>query len=171
MGKHVVAKKEVSLLAFGGKLARCIAVKKPDKRRNPLLNRDCGDVGGRLDAKDRDFLFDKVLKKIAVVAGDFHHKTLLVDREALNHQLGVGFGVREPTVGIGSEIEVVTENVFGGDKLLKLYQETLPANIDVKRVERLHLTQLLMAQEALRQRRSAQVHKGVFECGSAKAAT
>ncbi len=134
-----IAEKEVGLLALGDKLARGVAIEKFHQRRDALLNRNGGHVGGRLDAEDRDLFFDKILKQIAVIAGNFHDQTLPIDGETVDHVVGISLGMREPTVGIRGEVEVVAENVFWSDELLKLDQEAFSADIDVKRVRRLHL--------------------------------
>ena len=53
--------------------------------------------------------------------------------------------MRKPTIGIRSEVEVITENILGSHELLKLDQETIPTNIHVERIERLHVIELALA--------------------------
>ena len=59
-------------------------------------------------------LFHEILEQIAVIAGQFHHQAVVAQLEALDHQLGVGLGMGQPTVGIGGEIGVLGEDMFRG---------------------------------------------------------
>ncbi len=56
----------------------------------PLLVGFLGYVDRRLNPQHGDALFHEILQQVAVVAGQFHHQAVVVEREALDHQVGVG---------------------------------------------------------------------------------
>ena len=69
-----------------------------DPRRNALVDRHLGDVGGRLDAEHGNAERQKVLKQVAVVARELDDQAVRAETEARRDHLAIGLGVRDPVV-------------------------------------------------------------------------
>jgi hypothetical protein len=57
----------------------------------------------------------------------------------------------KPALGVGRKIGVLTEDRFRADICGHLHEKTFLAHINVQRVERLHLSELLLAYIAFAQ--------------------
>ena len=111
--------------------------------------------------EDGDAFGDEVLEQVAVVAGELDDLVLWAEIESLDHSLGVDAAVLDPAIRVRGEVRVVAEDVLGADVRLELDQETLAADVDVERVERLHLVELVATHVAFAERRHSQIHEGV----------
>src|SRR6267154_4301636 len=74
----------------------------------------------------------------------------------------------EPAVGVRREIGVLAENLLRAHVLLQLGQKTAFADVDVERIERLHLIRLLRAHVTLAQGGHAEIHERMLQLGSAE---
>src|SRR5690606_15131739 len=104
------------------------------------------------------------LQQVAIVAGDLDHPALRSEVQPTAHLLDIPLAMGEPGVGEGGEVGVLSaEDVLAGDVLVKLHEEAVLADERVERVEWLHLVELLAGQEALAERRLAEVNEGMRE--------
>ena len=146
------------------------------RRRNrpasgmPLSTATLRDVGRRLDAEDGHAERQEVLQQVAVVAGQLDDEAVGPESEPLRDHLAVGLGVRDPGGRVGREIGVLPEDVLRADILLELDQEALAADQHMQREVRLHRVELVAREEALAQRRHAEIDERVLQCRTAKAA-
>src|SRR5437762_14127181 len=74
----------------------------------------------------------------------------------------------EPAVGVRREIRVLAENLLRAHVLFQLGQKTAFADVDVERIERLHLIRLLRTHVTLAQGRHAEIHEGMVQLRPAK---
>jgi hypothetical protein len=170
LGQHVVPDHEIGADAVTHELVRELDGEELGEGLDPALDRVLGDVLGGLDPQHRYTELGEVLQEIAVVARELHDQRLLVETEAGGDHLDVRLRVREPGVGVGGEVGVVPEDVFRAHVLLELYEEALPADVGVQRIEGLAGVEILRCHIALAQRREAEVDEGVLEWCAAEAA-
>src|ERR1700683_1709990 len=111
-----------------------------------------------------------MLEQVAIVAGELDNKAVFVVVEHVNHFVGIGLGVSNPTIRIGREISVFFENRLDADVFLQLHQETVVTQQNMQREESLALIKLGSGQESFAQRRHSQIHKSVAQSPSAKPA-
>ena len=78
--EDVVAQQQVGEFAFGLQFSGKRRAKKFRHRGHAILARDFGDVGGGFDAEAGNLGRDKILKQVAVVAGDFDDQALRESR-------------------------------------------------------------------------------------------
>ena len=124
LGEHVVADDQVGALALGDAARSASATpKNSTRRRNALVERDLGDVGGRLDAEHGHAERQEMLQQIAVVARQLDHQAVRPEPEPLRDHLAVGLGVRDPAGRVGGEVGVLAEDVLRAHVLLELHQE------------------------------------------------
>ena len=116
-----------------------------------------GDVQRRLDPKCRDPARDEIPKEITIVASHLDDKAVRGQAAPADHRRRELCGVGEPRIGIGREIGVLAEDRLGSHVVGKLREQAGLADLDAQRVERLHLVELVRPQEALAQRRHAEV--------------
>ena len=108
----------------------------------------------------------KVLKQISVVAGDLVHLTLRAEiKPGLNH-FAIPARVLDPGGRVRRKIGVFRKNMLRLDVFLQLHQEAIVADQNVQRKVRLHLVDLIGAQEALAKRRHAEIDEGCREAGA-----
>ena len=93
-----------------------------------------------------------MLEQVTVVAAELDDQAPRVQGQALADRVRVPARVADPTVGIRREVRVVGEDVGRGDVLLQLHEQALLADVDVERVEGLHLVQVARVEERLAQR-------------------
>src|SRR5262245_4032581 len=72
--QHIVGHDQVRLLAFGRKLKGKPLAEEVDPCRYPLLDSNLGDIGGGLDAEDRNAEWQEMLQQVAVVAGELDYQ-------------------------------------------------------------------------------------------------
>ena len=82
-----------------------------------------------------------------------------VEGQPLRDGLDVAARVRQPGVGKRREVRVLAKDLFGRHELLELHEEALAAHVDVQRVESLGVVEHARGDEALAQRRQAEVHE------------
>ncbi len=111
VSQHVVADQQVSP-RLGSQRLRRLDAEELDQRGYSLLDRDLGDVRGRLDAKNRDLSLDEVLQQVAVVGGQLEDVARAVEPPALDHGVNVLPGVLQPRARIGREVRVFAEDVL-----------------------------------------------------------
>src|SRR5437868_8671930 len=157
-------------MSGGHEVARGIHSEKLHDRWNSLLFGDFRDVGRRLDSERRNASLHEELEQIAIIAGNLHHAFLRSQSQPLDHLLDVVSCVPKPGVREGREVGVVREDVLSRYILLELDQEAALANPHPKGIERLHLVELVTAQEALAKRRHSQINDCMAKPGSAKTA-
>jgi hypothetical protein len=116
-------------------------------------------IPGRLDPEHRYTSLDKILEEITVIAGHLDDLRALIQSEAVNDHRDIIFGMLEPVVGIRGEIGVLRENLFRTDELLKLNQETVSTDVNMKGVIRFHHIQMIFADVAFAQWRHAKVNE------------
>src|SRR6185437_941651 len=170
LGEDVVAKQQISALTLGHELARRIHAKEFHERRDSLVDRHCCYVCCRLDPKNRDFRGNKVLQKIAVIAGDFYRQTALIEAKPCDHLFAITLRMGNPAVRVRRKICVVAEDILGAHVLFDLGEEALSAHANVQRIKGLHLIELLPGQIALAQRRHAEIYESLSQWLSAKKA-
>jgi hypothetical protein len=117
MREDVVAEKQIGLLSSARQLARQSLAEERSDCRDTLLDRDLGDIPGRLNSQDRDTLGLEVLQEVTIVARHFHDRRLPAQTEALRDLVDIGPGVGEPAVGVRREVSVLLENFTGPDML------------------------------------------------------
>ena len=122
-------------------------------------------VLGRLDAEDGDALCDEVLEQVAVVAAELDHEAVRVQLEPGADRVGVGARMAEPAVGVGREVGIVGEDVGGRDVLLQLDEQALLTDVDMERIEGLHVVQVAFVEERLAQRRHPEVDERAAQVG------
>ena len=102
-----------------------------------------------------------MLEQIAVVAGEFDHLIPWAEVEPLHHPFRVHAAVFDPAIRIRREVRIFAEDMLVADVGLELDQETLAADVDVERVEGLHLVQLVTTHVTFAKRRHSQIHEGL----------
>ena len=157
--QHVVADDEVGGLAFGDEPLGEADAEELDQRRDVLLARDLGDVGGRLDAGDGHAERQEMLQQIAVVAGDLVDAALRAEIEARLDHLAIFARMLDPGGRVGREVGVLGEDMLGLDVFLELHEEAAVADQRMQRIERLHRIGLLGGQKTLAQRMHAEIGK------------
>ncbi len=160
--EHVVAEQQVGGRLPGQRPGRLLP-EELHQRRDALLERHLGHVGGRLDAEHGDLALVEELQQIAIVGGDLHDVAVAVQAESLDHLLGVGATVLQPARGVRGEVGVVGEDPLGRLELLELHQKAPPADQRAQRVEGLHPVDALRWQVGVRQRRGAEVGEHGFQ--------
>ena len=128
------------------------APKNSDDVGMPALAGDLGDVACGLDAQHRDAARDDVLQQVAVVAGDLEHAAPRPSAEALDRRRRRSARRAPPTSREGGEVRVLARRSRRARRIGQLDEQAAVADPDVERVERLHLVELVGAQEALAQR-------------------
>ena len=97
VGENVAAQKKVGGLAIGHKFLRGLnAEELYDAWDLLLFPRNFGDIGGWLDAKDRDALSLEMLKEIPIVTGDFYDLAIRIKVETLYHHFAVAPRMLDP---------------------------------------------------------------------------
>ena len=170
LGEHVVGRDQVGPAALGGQLAGQLDAEEPGQGGHAPLLGGRGHVHRRLDAQHRHPHGHEVLQQVAVVAGQLHDQAARAEPEPVGGDLGVALGVPDPGVGVGGEVGVLGEDRLGGDVALQLDQPAALADVGPQRVERLHLVALARGQEALAQRRHAEVADHPGDRGGAESA-
>ena len=95
-----------------------------------------------------------MLEEVAVVAGHLDHEAPLVELEAVRDPVRVHAHVLDPAVGVGGEVRVLGEDLLAAHVLPELDQETPIADVDVQRVEALHVVEGARRHVALAERRT-----------------
>src|SRR4051794_16979202 len=70
LGENIVADDEIGPAPLGDETSSQIEAEECDERRNILGTRRLGDIGGGLDAGNRNAEGQKVLKQVSIIAGD-----------------------------------------------------------------------------------------------------
>ncbi len=73
LGQYVIAYQQIGPVPISDHFQGQFLPKKPDKGGNTLVNCALGHVCRRLDAQGRNSFPDKILKQVAVIAGEFDH--------------------------------------------------------------------------------------------------
>ncbi len=170
VGEDVVGDEEVGAAALGGEPVGDRAAEELHDGLDALGAGGLGDVGGGLDAQRRDAQFGHVLEQIAVVARELDDEAVAVEAEAVDGRGDRVARVGDPGVGVGGEVGVLGEDLFGGDEFLKLDEETALAGAGVERIERLHRAEAVGGDVGLTQGRHTQVDEGMAQLGAAEAA-
>lgn len=76
----------------------------------------------------------------------------------------------EPTIGVGREIGVFGENLFGTDKNRELDEEAFLADVRVQRIKVLDLAEILGADVTFAKWGHPKIDKGVLQSCTAEAA-
>jgi len=84
-------------------------------------------------------------------------EALSIELEPRDHRLGVAAGMVDPRVREGREVGVLAEDHLGRDVFGQLDEPARVTQKQAQRIERLDVVQLIGAQEALAQRRHAEV--------------
>ncbi len=95
----------------------------PGQRGDPTLDCDRGDIGGGLDAEDRDAAAIEVLEQVAVVARNLKDPASLAEPEPLRDLVREPLRVLEPGARVRREVRIVAEDRLGGLELLELHEE------------------------------------------------
>jgi len=172
MGKHVVTDQQIrpDIVRYQI-LCRCFA-KKFNQGGNAFLHGYFGNVIGRFDSVYFDALLHEVLKHVAIIAGDFNDLRLLVKSKALHYPVGIVGTMFEPGIGERGEVCIFsTEDTDSIHMLEYLNEKTLVAYKCLKRIEGLHLIELLSSQKALAERRFAQIYHQLVKVSTAKSAS
>jgi len=69
----------------------------------------------------------------------------------------------QPTVGIGGEVWIVTEDLIRTHILFELHEETLLAHVHVKGIEGFHPVEILRKEIGLTEWRHAEIDEGESE--------
>ena len=170
LGEHVVADDQVGLPALGAQRLGERDAEELDPGRDALGERDLGHVGGGLDAEHGHAERQEMLQQIAVVARQLDHQAVRPEPEALRDHRAVGLGVGDPAGRVGREIGVFAEDVLRAHVLAELDQEAAAAHQRMEREVRLHRVELLGREEALAQRRHAEIDQAVRQRAAAQAA-
>ena len=170
LGEHVVADDQVGLPALGAQRLGERDAEELDPGRNALGERDLGHVRGGLDAEHRHAKRQEMLQQIAVVARQLDHQAVRAEREALRDHRAIRLGVGDPAGRVGREVGVFAEDVLRAHVLAELDQKAPAAHQRVEREVRLHRVELLGREEALAQRRHAQIDQAVRQRAAAQAA-
>ena len=93
------------------------------------VDRNGRDIRCRFNSKAPDTPANEVLEEVSVVAGKLDDERMLVQSETLRHGLNVSLCVRYPTIGIGREVGIVTEDVLRRHELLQLNQSADVAHV------------------------------------------
>ena len=112
-----------------------------------------------------------MLQQIAVIAAQFDDEAFRSEPEPALDHFAVAPGMRHPSRRIGREIGVFGENVRRADELRKLNQPAGMANPGVERVIALWRVELVLGEEALTERRHAEIDEAVLEWRAAMTAS
>ena len=112
-----------------------------------------------------------MLQQIAVIAAEFDDEAFRSEPEPALDHFAVAHGMRHPSRRIGGEIGVFGENVRRADEFRKLHQPAGMANPGVERVIALGRVELVLGEEALTERRHAEIDEGVLERRAAMTAS
>ena len=167
--QHIVADDEVGRLTLGHQALRELQAEEFDQRRNILLARHFGDIGGRLDADDGNTQRQKMLKQISVVARDLEDLAFRAETKPGLDHFAILARMLDPRGRIRRKICVFRENMLRLDVLLQLHQEALAADEHVQRKVRLHLVDLVGSQKAFAKRGHPKINEGRSERGIAQA--
>ena len=168
--EHVVAEHEVGGAALADEPLGELDAEELDERRHaPLLGRD-RDVRRRVDPEHRHALRQEVLEQVAVVRGELDDEALRAEAEPVADHLHVGVRMLDPGSGVGREVGVLVEDLLRRHEGRQLREPAARADAHVQRVERLHLLEPVRGQEALAERRLAEVDHRQLERRLAEAA-
>src|SRR5882762_8208580 len=137
--QYIVTNQEINLFKLRNELLGRFATKELDDRRDPISLRGRCNVSRRLNTYGLDLFLDEILKKITVVARQFHDRAPTVKTQPADDHVSVPFCMLQPAVRVGRKIGVLVENLLTTNVLLQLGQKTVAANVDVERVKCLHL--------------------------------
>src|SRR5258705_12468665 len=168
--QYIVADNQVRRFSLARKFQRELRPEKTSQRGHPLFDGHFGHVCGRFDSEDRHSSFYEVLQEVTVVTCDLDDKTLRAQSESFGYLCRVLFAVLQPGIGIGREIKIIAENVFGAFEFLELHKEAFFADEDVKRIEHFSAIDLGSRGISLTERRHAQINEGPPEIGATKTA-
>ncbi len=168
--QHVVADDEIGEHAAVDELARRVLVEEACQGRHAARFRRLGHVLGRVDAEHGVALLDEELQQVAVIAGELDDTAVARQLEALDRHVDIAPRMRQPRLGIGREIGVFVEDVLGRHVFLYLRQEARAAHHHLERIERLHRVDLVGGEEALAQRRHAEIDE-IVQRAAAEPAT
>ena len=129
MSEHVVAHDQRALLSLRAEPAGGLETEELDACGDSGLLCDSRDVGGGLDAEDRDSLRPEVLEKVAVVARDLDDLVAAVEVETADHLLRVGARVAQPAVGVGREVRVIIKDFCRRHHRRQLDEEAVLADV------------------------------------------
>ena len=130
-----------------------------DRLYSPLPCR-LGHVRRRVDPERRYPALYEMLEEISVVGRQLDYEAARVEPEPLYDGLRIACRVRDPRVGVRGVVDVVAEDLLGRDVRLQLDEQALFADPDVQRIERLHVVELLRGEQALTERRLAEIDEG-----------
>ena len=170
LGQHVVADDQIGAPALGDQRIGQGDAEEVDLRRDAFVDRDAGDVGGRLDAEHGHAERQEMLQQIAVIARKLDHQAVRAEAEPVLDHLAIGLGVRDPARGVGREVGVLAEDLLRAHVLLQLDQKAGPAHQRVQGEVGLHRVELARRQKALAERRHAEVDEGTLEPAAAQPA-
>src|SRR5882762_7608024 len=158
--QHIVADNQVRRFSFARKFQRELRPEKTSQRGHALFDGHFGHVCGRFDSEDRYAPFYEVLQEVTVVTCNLNDKTLRAQSESFGYLCRVLFAVLQPGIGIGREIKIIAENVFGAFEFLQLHKEAFFADKDVKRIEHFSAIDLSRRGISLAEWRHPQINEG-----------
>ena len=135
----------------------------------PLLG-GARDVRGRIDPEHRYALRQEVLQQVAVVRGELDDEAVGRELEAGADHVDVRARVLDPRVRVRGEVGVLVEDLVRRNERRELREPALRADAHVQGKERLHRLEPVGRQEALAERRLAEVDHRQLERRFAEAA-
>ncbi len=168
--QDVVAGDQIGLQALGGELIGELDAKELRPCGHALLDGHARNVLGRLDAEHRHPERQEMLQQIAVVARQFDDEAVGPKVQALLDHHAVLAGVLDPRCRVRGEVSVLAENLVRCDVLFQLHQQAAVAHVGVEREKGLQAVEPIGGQEALAQRRHAEVDEIVLELFAAQTA-
>ena len=107
--------------------------------------------------QDADAARQEVLEEVAVVRRELDDEALAAETEPFGDRVDIAPCVLDPGIGVRREIGVLGEDLVGSDERRDLREPAVGAHLDVERIEGLHVLQALRREEALAERRLAEV--------------
>ena len=169
--QHVVGDDQIGMPALGHDLSSQSLAEEGVERRDAAFRRLFRDIGGGLDAEDRHAEADEMLEQVTVIAAELDDEALGPKPEPLLDHPAVAAGMFHPSRREGREIGVLGEDVRRAHEFRELDQPAMMANPGVQRVIGLGLVELLLGEEALAERRHAEIDEGVLQRRAAMAAS
>src|SRR5271163_4258737 len=157
--QHIVADDKVGAAALGYQSSRELQAEELNQSGNIFLARDCGHIGGGLNADDGDAERQKVLKQVSVVAGDLKHLAARIKSKSGFCHLAIAARMLDPGCRIRGEIRVLGKDMLRLDVFAQLHQKALAADERVQWIVRLHVIEPLRSEKAFAKRRHAEVNE------------
>ena len=96
MRQDVIGSDQVRGVAIVQQAPGGIGIEKSNLCFHALFPGSCRAISGRVNAQNRNASIEEMLKKVAVIAGDFEHLRLWTQPKPLDHGVSVMIGVMDP---------------------------------------------------------------------------